>query len=413
MRINSKVAYLMALALPHALTFSLSADAAEFYVALHGSDDDPGSEEKPWRTIAHAVNTMAEGDTTYVKEGSYADHVRFSRPGTAPAPIKLLNYPGHSAVIDCQDVGTRSVLIQHAGGKHLAMGHITIEGLEITNCHDGIKFYNLHDSTIRGNRIHHNNNQAIVGSGTRNLIDRNAIHSNGNQAQCDMDPSWCTQEHGIYANGTAFTVTNNIIYDNLGNGIQLNGSVSYDSAKYAGPEYAASHNWIIANNTFAYQRYGAGIVVWSANCDNARIENNLFYENGVNGSTGHTQGIHFLNAMNSLGVTIKNNHFYASGSGRQVALTATGQPDNLVTSESVINVSPPAFVNGPASLPASPNFALTEQSPAVDAGLALPEVKTDYLGAPRPYGASHDIGAYEYGAMADGSPAPPTGLSVN
>ena len=41
--------------------------------------------------------------------------------------------------------------------------------------------------------------------------------------------------------------------------------------------------------------------------------------------------------------------------------------------------------------------ALGEGSPAIDAGIAIIEVSTDQRGAPRPQGASFDIGAYESG----------------
>jgi hypothetical protein len=42
------------------------------------------------------------------------------------------------------------------------------------------------------------------------------------------------------------------------------------------------------------------------------------------------------------------------------------------------------------------NLRITENSPAVDAGMTLAEVTTDILGVERPQGNAYDIGAYEY-----------------
>jgi hypothetical protein len=50
-------------------------------------------------------------------------------------------------------------------------------------------------------------------------------------------------------NGTKITVTNNLIYDNLGYSIQVNGTASYNPTGHPGPESLRSYDWGIANNT--------------------------------------------------------------------------------------------------------------------------------------------------------------------
>jgi hypothetical protein len=65
-------------------------------------------------------------------------------------------------------------------------------------------------------------------------------------------------------------------------------------------------------------------------------------------------------------------------------------------SGNIVNVSDPAFVNAPAELPASPNFSLTAQSPAIDKGLPLAETRTAFDGTLRPQGCAYDIGAYKF-----------------
>ncbi len=51
----------------------------------------------------------------------------------------------------------------------------------------------------------------------------------------------------------------------------------------------------------------------------------------------------------------------------------------------------PFFVN-----PASGDFRLSPNSPAIDSGMTLGEVLKDFRGVARPRGPASDIGAYEY-----------------
>lgn len=397
-----------------------AAHAATYYVAPTGNNNNPGTESKPFRTIAHAVDTMLAGDTTYVMDGTYNEGViRFKRSGTKATPIKLLNYPEHSPKIAFIDPDAiHRILIQHASGPNVAIGWITIGGLELTNGHDGIKWYNLHDSTIQRNWIHHNKYMGMMGvGGTRVRIDRNRINHNGDFAGCaagkltKVKTSICNQHHGIYAHGTHYTITNNLFYDNLGFGLQQNGSSSsaYDATKLPSTEFAGAADWVIAHNTFAYNVYRGGIVVWGSQCTNSRIENNIFYENSVNLSSA-PQGIEFVGAGSVTGILIRNNHAYASGSGGTAFLGGSHQS---TLSGNSVNVSNPGFVHAPATIPEPPNFALTARSPAIDAGLPLVETSTSFDGTPRPQGHAPDIGAYEYIAGADAKPpVSPIGLQA-
>jgi hypothetical protein len=45
--------------------------------------------------------------------------------------------------------------------------------------------------------------------------------------------------------------------------------------------------------------------------------------------------------------------------------------------------------------PAHQNYKLKPGSPAIDAGIFLPDVKTDIDGVTRPQGLAYDIGCYE------------------
>ncbi|MDF0677246.1 MAG: right-handed parallel beta-helix repeat-containing protein [Nitrospira sp.] len=379
------------------LSPTLSVSAATYYVATSGNDSNSGTSSQPWRTIAHAASKMVAGDTTYVRGGTYREGgIQFGRSGTSSAPIKLLNASGQFPVIDFVDhATTKKVNFKNYAGYQKAIGWITIEGFEIRNAYDGIKVENGHNITIRRNWIHHSLMQGIYGNGTVILIDRNRINHNGRFATCATTPSVCSLDHGIYLNGTAITITNNLIYDNLGYGIQANGTVSYNSTKHPGSAYALSYNWVIANNTMAYQAHGSGMVAWGSTLQNLKVENNVFYENGVRRSASYTNGVTFI-SMKSKGILIRNNYACATGAGSTVFLSAGAtQGVNYTQSGNIVTTTNPGFVNAPSTLVSSPNFALTSGSKVVNKGLSS-SAKVAYNAVARPQGGAYDIGAYEY-----------------
>lgn len=385
---------------------SMVTHAATYYVATNGNNGNPGTSSQPWRTVAYAAAKMVAGDTTYVKGGTYNEGIiPFGKSGTSSAPIKLLNVSGEFPIINFIDKSKfHRIIISNGAGSQKAIGWITIEGFELRNGSEGIKIYNGHDLTIRRNWIHHNN-MGIMGNGTRVLIDRNKINHNGPFTTC----STCTTFHGIYSHGSAFTIVNNLIYDNLGYGIQINGSSSssYNSTKHPAPEFAGAKNWVISNNTFAYQKNRSGIILWGSLCTNTRIENNIFYENGVNSPSSYVQGIALSGAGS--GHTIRNNLAYSSGSGATVFL---GSGSNYTQSGNMVNTIQPNFVNAPATLPSSPNFSLTSLSAAIDKGLPLSSTKISYPGITRPKLSAFDIGAYEYSGSST-TLAAPTSLKTH
>lgn len=365
------------------------AQATVYYVATTGSDANNGtSESTPKLTVQHCVSIMVAGDTCLVRGGTYVETstIRFGVTGTQAAPIKLLAYPNESPVITwATQTSNDRILILNTAGDEVAMGWITISGFEIHHGYNGIKFHSVHNSTISHNWLHDHAQSAILGiGGHHDVITRNILNHNGPIA---TDPT-STLSHGIYLHGSDMTISNNLIYDNLGYGIQQNGSSSsvFNSAIHPSADFALAQRWIVVNNTIAYNINRAGIVVWGNDCDSSRYENNIIYENATTLSTGSLQGIDCVGCSGSTGIGIKNNHFYASGSGGQVGIDTTFNAD-LVSSGNVTNVSAPAFVNGGSNaLPVSPDFRLTALAP-VNIALANEFPTNGVVGAFQPLGA--------------------------
>lgn len=372
----------------------LSAQATTYYVATTGSNANDGAEATPFLTIDKCSRLLVAGDTCLVRGGTYTESggVRILASGTSSNPMRLAAYPGENPIIDFpSQTSTNRVLITHASGDNVAMGYITVEGFEIRNGWEGIKFTSLHNSIIRNNTIHGGQASGILGiGGHHNLIEKNIIYHQGDFAGCAAGTASCNQQHGMYMHGDSYTVRNNLLYDNIGSGIQQNGSSSstYSPTRHPSTEFAGAQNWIIESNTFAYQGNASGLILWGTT-SNTRVENNIFYENRVTGSSA--QGI-FFTGNGGTGVTIKNNHAYASGGGGTAFIGTNGgatEGVNYTQTGNVVNVSAPAFVNGGSnSLPASPDFRLTASAP-VNIALAneFPNNSTSVVGAYKTIGA--------------------------
>jgi len=74
---------------------ALHVRAAEYFVAFDGTDSNNGSQERPFRTIQKAADTMKAGDTCYVRSGLYRQVVRLKRSGSKDKPVTLSLYGSH------------------------------------------------------------------------------------------------------------------------------------------------------------------------------------------------------------------------------------------------------------------------------------------------------------------------------
>lgn len=77
------------------------ADGPAYFVdPVRGNDRAPGSEQRPWRTINHALERLGPGDTLYLRGGAYFERVYCAVEGLPDAPITIRAYPGEQPIID-------------------------------------------------------------------------------------------------------------------------------------------------------------------------------------------------------------------------------------------------------------------------------------------------------------------------
>jgi len=85
--------------------------------APDAADTNPGTEEKPFKTVQHAANAAKPGDTVCVMAGKYDERVKVTAGGTKGEPVVFAAMPR----------GLASV-----GGFDLEASYIRVEGFEIT-----------------------------------------------------------------------------------------------------------------------------------------------------------------------------------------------------------------------------------------------------------------------------------------
>ena len=241
------------------------------------------------------------------------------------------------------------------------------------------------------------------------------IHDNGD------DPGG--HEHNLYIESceVGCSILNNEIYNGGTNNIQIYPDVSlghtinitiagnkiYHSGVADGSGnniYLSSKNGqngissaLVANN-FIWEAAGSGIQIRNNNITYFKIFHNTLYNNSE-------YGIDVVSSSNSNLVEIKNNIAYGNKIGQLYI-----QPNNIVATNFVTN---PQFIS---TDPLSSDFLkLSTNSPAIDAGVTISSITTDFFGTSRPQGTGYDIGAYEYPSGGSGditSPSAPTGVQV-
>ncbi len=70
-----------------------------YFVAITGSDENPGTEDKPFRTIQKAADIMVPGDICIIREGTYRESVRQYNSGDPGKPISFVSYPGEKVTV--------------------------------------------------------------------------------------------------------------------------------------------------------------------------------------------------------------------------------------------------------------------------------------------------------------------------
>jgi hypothetical protein len=144
------VAVLARLLASSLLAAGTSLCAATFFVAPAGSDDNPGTQAKPFATVQRAQDAASPGDTVYIRGGTYAiEESRIARKqriwayvtfldksGAAGKPIRYWAYDKERPIFDLSRVKPAGLRVD---AFYVSASWVHIKGLEVIGVQVTIK----------------------------------------------------------------------------------------------------------------------------------------------------------------------------------------------------------------------------------------------------------------------------------
>lgn len=353
-----------------ALASSAQASSYHLYVSPAGSDSNPGSASRPFRTIQHAAKVARPSATVHVAHGTYYGNIRSNTSGTATARIRFVSDTKWGATIIGS--GTEAMWTNYGN-------YVDIVGFDISGSgRHGILNW-ASNTRMSGNHVHHLTlSGGCTGDGGAGIVNANYTGSNGdiigNVVHDIGVPGECNTVHGIYSSNLGGLIANNIVYRASSYGIHL---------------WHAVRNVVIANNTvFANGStdMGGGIVIGNGDApggvilDHTTVINNIVYKN-----PGASIREYCYSRENCIGPhnVIANN--LVNGNGNSISLKVTSATATVLTD--------PQFVNFKAD--GTGNYHLKSTSPAANQGRSALAPAYDMDNVARPRGSAVDIGAYE------------------
>ena len=478
-------------------------EAADYYVATDGDNQNEGSLASPWRSIQHAVDTVITPDTIYVRGGIYTELVTFNPSGSAAAGyITLRNYPDEKPVIDgtglnvsdytgllylkdiayvkiigfelrnlttsnsgatpgaiwifgashhieikdnlvhsiqnTSDDGNAHGIALYGDNATASINNVLIDGNEIKNCILGwseslVLNGNVENFVVSNNIIHDNNNIGIdfighegicsiasldrardgvcigntvynidtstnpvykgdrsgdgiyVDGGTNITVERNIVH------KCNIGIEIASEHKG--KDSSYITVKNNFVYDNDIMGISLGG---YDTNRGSTVHCKVINNTCYKNDT---AMEGNGELCLQYDTQNNEILNNIFYANN--------QNLFISNQYRAnTGNQVDYNIYYSSGGANGSEWQWKGTTYNSLSAwQSMTGNDSNGMYSDPKLLnPDTGNLHISGNSPGVDQGTMIADLKEDIDGDSRPLGSGIDMGADEYQGSAFNPP---------
>lgn len=433
----------------------LTSQATTYYVATSGDDANSGAIDQPFATLNHAVDQVAAGDTILIRGGVYtlSEGVWLGEAGAASARIVIRAYPGETAILD------GSQLPQSGGGDTcLSIGgqYIDVEGLEVRNCsRTGITAWEGSHVRIRNNKIYGCTRGGVYAGGSEKdashiLVEGNTVYDNcqeNNPPPAGQGSGW-PAAISMGERTRYFTVTNNLVYENYGEGIAFTmaddglaaGNTLYDNYSVGiyldnAVNCAVEGNLLYTQNNVTFYRFDKpanGIQISNETYDDSHLSQGIrIVNNIVIGARKNFDYGDFLRGGGLRDTTVANNTFYRGydgvlvidevDNGSHANTTFTNNifyqagTEPLVVLEDASGLSfhhnswfggDPGLAAGSGDITADPllvkpggltagDYRLQAGSPALNGGDGAIAPATDYFGTARPAGSGYDIGAYE------------------
>jgi parallel beta-helix repeat protein len=236
------------------LFLNLTLSASKYYVTKTGDDGNAGSLASPFLTITKGESVLTAGDTLYVRSGTYNESLLFYQcDGTLGDLTVIMAYPGEYPIIDGTDIsiGAGSSLVT------IYATYVKLTGFEIRNVN-------------------------ILG-----------LYAGGT---------------GIYCGGNYSIISNCVVYDTFGSGIQLDAlgniveycTVYNTSMNNVGGVVFGNAGGIAARSNSSYGIIRHNIVhdIWGEAVSTCETNNNIIEDNIIYDSW--TVALYVMDSPNTL-----------------------------------------------------------------------------------------------------------------
>ncbi len=168
---------LAALALAASVNVSAAEARASFiYVdPINGRDSNPGTRNKPYKTLQKGLKKVQPGWTIKLASGIYREANKTIRAGTPENPITIEPVDGAHPILDGNANSLNAIRIIHS--------YYIVRGLEIANTNQGVRLEGVTGVLLENNHIHHVNRECLRLRyySVKNTVRNNTIHDCGLQ----------------------------------------------------------------------------------------------------------------------------------------------------------------------------------------------------------------------------------------
>jgi len=410
-----------------------AADSQGLYVSTQGDDRRDGSSPaKALRTISAALSRAQPGDTIFVGPGTYSEQLVTKRGGAPGAEITIKGSDGKS-VINGSSLGWASAKSQNQALVELRHPYVRVVGLTIENSKNTGILLAADDLTVEDNRIvdtqlhaistdtsrqtnYHDTNETMIRRIVlkNNLVERASLGGDSQAVSLIADGflvegntvrDSLREGIDIWLGSRRGEVVNNTVSGNAATGIYVDGAayvkihhnIVYRNRSGIGvtsedKDYATHDIWVYDN--VVYDNREVGCYLWD---DKWRpgvkgVQNVLLAYNTIIGNK-HTISVA---GENNTGKIVNNLGYSTKSSVENLAAHSSVDMRNNVWLPSLTG-----FVSAERK-----DFRLTDRSPALDKGTAIPplddknggtfSIATDFAGLSRVSGRKPDAGAFEY-----------------
>ncbi len=418
---------------------------AGLFVAATGSDANPGTFAKPWKTLQHAANVGT--GTVYLRAGTYSGNVTVTRSG-----ITFSAYPGEAVTVSggadgfhfykVTSGGVRNLTVQYANSSMGAgvmvdsSSNVTLSNLVLRyNKNYGVRTWNATNTIIENSQIYKNQegirvsykadgtkilnnkiysqdtmiNDAVKdsggGVGVTFLLSTGKVLAQGNQLWLNRAPSrWYGYDGGAFEiyGASDVTMTDNVAWNNKDvletgtsgkpcNDITFTRNIGYAASTVKGYArgliLACASNSLFANNTLdGFDISDVSVVdhpdyKFQGSLSGLKIENNVLRTSGA--------GVFYFDHLPSA-VSIDYNLVWNASGGSLVYVAGKGSTSSFSTLKSWIGRMSHGIQADPKFMNLSTHdYRLAVGSPAVNHAAQFGSETNPFLGT------APDMGRWE------------------